>query len=206
MVVRAKICGTTSLEDALLCVDAGADALGFVFYPRSPRYVTPETVRTIVRQLPPFVVTVGVFVDEPSECVNAVAAFCNLDRVQLHGNETPQDCERIERAVVKAFRVRPDATLSFADYRVHAFLLDAYVANSPGGTGHRFDWARAIEAKRHGRVILAGGLTPDNVGEAIRTVEPYAVDVVTGVEASPGRKDAEKVRSFLRNVRSFDSV
>ena len=206
MIVRAKICGTTSLDDALLCADAGADAIGFVFYPRSARYVAPKTVREIVRALPPFVVTVGVFVDELPERVNAIAAFCDLDRVQLHGNETPGDCERIERPVIKAFRVRPDAPLPLADYHVNALLLDTFVDDAPGGTGQRFNWTRAVEAKRHGRVILAGGLTPENVGEAIRLVEPYAVDVVTGVEASPGRKDTGKVRRFLRNVRLYDSV
>jgi len=206
MVVRAKICGTTSLDDALLCADEGADALGFVFYPRSPRFVTPEVVRAIVRRLPPFLVTVGVFVDEPPERVNEIADFCNLDRVQLHGKETPDDCARIERPLIKAFRVQAGVPIPFADYRASAFLLDAYVADVPGGTGKRFDWTRAAEAKQHGRLILAGGLTPENVAEAIRTVLPDAVDVVTGVEASPGRKDPEKVRRFLRNVRSVGSV
>lgn len=204
MRVRVKICGTTSLKDALLCAEAGADALGFVFCPQSKRYVTPEVVRPIVRQLPPFIVKVGVFVNESPEHVNAVADFCGLDCVQLHGDETPRECEQVRRPVIKAFRIPSGEAPPFSAYAVSAFLLDAYVPGVVGGTGQSFDWRLAVEVSRGRRVILAGGLTPENVGAAIRQVQPYAVDVVTGVEAQPGKKDPEKVRRFLRNVRRIE--
>lgn len=201
MGVRVKICGTTSLEDALLCAEAGADALGFVFYPLSKRYVTPEGVRRIVSQLPPFVVKVGVFVNESPERVNEVVDFCGLDCVQLHGDETPQECEQIRRPVIKAFRMYSGVVPSFSAYAVSAFLLDAHVPGAVGGTGQVFDWSLVGRVSRERRIVLAGGLTPENVGEAILQVQPYAVDVVTGVEAQPGKKDPEKVRRFLQNVR-----
>lgn len=199
MSVRIKICGMTNLEDALLCADEGADALGFVFYPRSPRAVSPEAAQEIICQLPPFLTTVGVFVNETAERIAEIAAFCGLDAVQLHGDESPDFCDHMTRRVVKAFRMREGVEPPFAAYRADAFLLDAYLEGTPGGTGRRFDWTRARDAKRHGRIILAGGLTLDNLAEAIRVAQPDAVDVSSGVEAAPGKKDPSKVRAFCRH-------
>ena len=199
---KVKICGITGVDDALMAVEAGADALGFVFFEKSPRNVDPEQAQRIVAALPPFVQAVGLFVNAPIERVNAVARQCRLDVVQLHGEESPDYCDQVERRVMKAFRVRgPESLEGLSDYRVAGYLLDAYAPNAYGGTGERFDWDLAAAAKRHGPIILAGGLTPDNVAQAVRQVQPYAVDVSSGVESSPGRKDPEKVRRFIEAVQ-----
>ncbi|MBI3327202.1 MAG: phosphoribosylanthranilate isomerase [Nitrospinae bacterium] len=202
--VSIKICGITNVEDAQLAVEAGADALGFVFYPPSPRYVTPERVRSIIHILPPFVTAVGLFVDEPAEAINAVAESCGLDRVQLHGRESPDLCTAVSRRVIKAFRIKNAESLAnLPSYQVSAYLLDAYVEGAlPGGTGASFAWELAAQAKPYGPVILAGGLTPANVEEAIRQVRPYGVDVSTGVERAPGLKDPHKVRSFIARAQA----
>lgn len=200
--IKVKICGITSLEDALAAIDAGADALGFVFSPDSPRHVFPEQAASIIRHLPPFVQTVGLFVNEPPETVNAIADQCGLDLVQLHGEETPGYCDNIKRRVIKAFRVKDITSLEpIQDYRVSACLLDAWSPAAHGGTGRTFNWEFAACAAQTGRIILAGGLTPDNVAEAIRRVRPYGVDVSSGVESSPGRKDPDKVREFIRKAK-----
>ena len=197
--VRVKICGITSLEDALVAVEAGADALGFVFHEQSPRHVTPEDAAGIIAGLPPFVQTVGLFVNRPLEFVNETAARCRLDLVQPHGDEPPEFCDAVERRVIKAFRVKDITSLDpIKNYRVAAHLLDAYSPKAYGGTGLTFNWDIAAVAKGFGPVILAGGLTPDNVREAVEAVQPYAVDVSGGVESSPGKKDAAKVREFIR--------
>lgn len=223
--VRVKVCGITSLADALLAADNGADALGFVFFRKSPRKVTPEAVAEIVRELPPFVSKVGVFVDSPLETVVQIMSFCKLDLAQLHGCESPEYCEAFYPRVIKAFRVGWHRTPALpinrdpvcgtiltgpenvsglarvADYRAAAYLLDAYSPRAAGGTGETFDWeiARVISPKH--RVILAGGLTPANVRQAIDVVKPYGVDVSTGVEGSPGKKDAGLVRAFIRAAK-----
>jgi phosphoribosylanthranilate isomerase len=201
--VQVKICGITNVEDALAAVEAGADALGFVFYPPSPRYVTPERAREIIDKLPPFVTTVGLFVDVPVETVNAIAARCGLDRLQLHGHESPVFCAMAARPVIKAFRIKSaDSLMPLPDYKVSAYLLDAYVEGAlPGGTGASFAWELAAQAKPYGPLILAGGLTPENVASAIRQVAPYGVDVSTGVERAPGRKDHGKVRTFIARAK-----
>jgi phosphoribosylanthranilate isomerase len=201
--VSVKICGITNVDDARAAVEAGADALGFVFYPPSPRYVTPERARQIVHALPPFVTTVGLFVDEAAETINSIAARCGLDRVQLHGRETPAFCQLVERPVIKAFRVRgADSLAQLPRYQVAAYLLDAYVEGAlPGGTGASFAWELAVEAKAYGPVILAGGLTPENVRRAIRQIRPYGVDVSTGVERAPGLKDHAKLRAFIARAK-----
>jgi phosphoribosylanthranilate isomerase len=201
--VKVKICGITSLEDALAAVEAGADALGFVFYSASPRNISPEQAADIIRNLPPFVQTVGLFVNEELAAVNEISDRCGLDVVQLHGSETPGYCESVSRRIIKAFRVRDIATLdALLQYKVSGCLLDAWSPTAPGGTGQTFNWDVAEEAVKRGqRIILAGGLTPDNVAEAVRQVKPYAVDVSSGVESSPGCKDAEKVRTFLIQTR-----
>lgn len=200
---RIKICGITTPEDALTAVEAGADALGFVFYKESPRHIFPEEAARIINLLPPFVQAVGLFVNETPETVNQISRFCRLGLVQLHGDETPECCRQIEQRTIKAFRVRGLTCLDpIADFRLSGCLLDAYSPSFYGGTGTSFNWEIAREAvRRSHRIVLAGGLTPDNVAEAIRQVGPYAVDVSSGVESTPGKKDADKVRQFIRNAK-----
>jgi phosphoribosylanthranilate isomerase len=196
--VRVKICGITSLDDALVAVDAGADALGFVFYGKSPRYIPPQTASRIIIALPPFVQTVGLFVNCESGIVNELADSCGLDLVQLHGDEPPDYCNLIERRVIKALRVRGrDSLEMIGNYKVSGILLDAYAPNAYGGTGKTFNWDIAREVADRFSIILAGGLTSDNVGEAVKSVRPYAVDVSSGVESAPGIKDSDKVREFI---------
>lgn len=197
--IKVKICGITNLEDALTAIDAGADALGFVFHPQSPRHVFPEQAAAIIRHLPSFVQTVGLFVNDPLEQVNATVDLCGLDVVQLHGEEKPGYCDSVRRRVIKSFRVKDITSLeSMRDYRVAAFLLDAWSPAAHGGTGQTFNWEIAACVAQSNRIILAGGLTPLNVAEAARQVRPYAVDVSSGVECGPGKKDADKIREFIR--------
>lgn len=196
--VKVKICGITSLEDARCAVEAGADALGFVFHPPSPRHIFPEEAAAIIRALPPFVQCVGLFVNAPLEQVNDCADRCGLDLVQLHGDEEPGYCQQVRRRVIKAFRVKDIASLEpMKDYRVAGYLLDAYSPSAYGGTGLTFNWDAAVIAKQYGPVILAGGLTVENVQRAVTSVSPYAVDVSSGVEAAPGRKQPDLVREFI---------
>lgn len=202
--VRIKICGITNLEDALLAAELGADALGFIFYPPSPRKVAPEEARAIIGQLPPFVSTVGVFVDEDAALVNKLAARLGLDWVQLHGQESPEYCRTLERRVIKGFRIKDNSSLAdLAAYRgaAQALLLDTYKKGKTGGTGETFDWRLANEARPYGPIILAGGLTPENVAQAIATARPQAVDVASVVEVAPGKKDPEKLRKFFAAIR-----
>lgn len=200
--VKVKICGITTVEDALHAAACGADALGFVFYEQSPRHVTEETARAIVAALPPFVTTVGLFVNEDPVRIEEIACRCGLDAIQLHGDEPPQGCHFPPRRVVKALRVRGAESLTdLDDYAVSAVLLDAWVPGSYGGTGHTFNWELAAAAARRRPVILAGGLTPENVAGAVAAVRPYGVDVSSGVEGAPGRKDPEKVAAFIRNAK-----
>jgi phosphoribosylanthranilate isomerase len=202
--VRIKICGITNLEDALLAAELGADALGFIFYPKSPRKVEPEAAREIIVQLPPFVAAVGVFVDEAAAVVQELAGRVGLDWVQLHGQESPDYCRNLERRVIKAFRIKDEDSLrSLADYQgvAQALLLDTYKPGQEGGTGEIFDWRLAREARKYGRIILAGGLTPDNVARAIFTAQPQAVDTASGTEAALGKKDPAKLRAFFQAVR-----
>lgn len=199
--VRVKICGITNLDDALAALRFGADALGFVFFKGSPRYIAPEDAAVISRGLPPFVTKVGVFVDEAPEEVLRIVGLASLDAVQFHGNEPPEIC-RVEHTAIKAIRVRTLSDLEpLGRYRVSAYLLDTYTPDALGGTGRIFNWDIALEAKRFGNIILAGGLTPDNVVRAVEYVRPYAVDVSSGVEAEKGRKDHEKLRLFIERAR-----
>lgn len=200
--VRVKICGITNVEDALVAVEAGADALGFVFFSKSPRCVTPEQAAEVIRVLPPFVQAVGLFVNETAAQVNAIADRCRLDIVQLHGEESPAYCNQIERRVVKVFRMKDRESLAtMQEYRVAGYLLDAWSSSAYGGTGHVFDWELIRDAGRCGPLILAGGLTPENVAEAVIRVKPYAVDVSSGVESMPGRKDPARVRAFIARAK-----
>ncbi len=203
--VRVKICGITNMDDALAAVDAGADALGFVFYDKSPRFIEVDNARDIIRALPPFVLTVGLFVNAELDFVNTTSSSCNLDRVQLHGEETPDFCAQVARPVVKVFRVKDAASIEpMKDYRVAGYLLDAWSPRTHGGTGLTFNWDLARAAKQHGPIILAGGLTPENVRQAVVTVQPYGVDVSSGVEASPGIKNPAKVREFVRRAKGVE--
>ena len=201
--VKVKVCGMTSLKDALVAVEGGADAVGFIFYKKSPRSVTMKTVREIVLELPPFVDTVGVFVDETAEQINKIADYCNLDIIQLHGDESPTFCKKIRRKVIKAFRIKDmQSVKKISNFQVSGFLLDTFSENLHGGTGKVFDWNLALPAKKFGPVIMAGGLTPNNVQQAVRQIRPYGVDVCSGVESEPGIKDHKKVRAFLKNANA----
>ncbi|MBT5550543.1 MAG: phosphoribosylanthranilate isomerase [Nitrospina sp.] len=201
--VKIKICGMTQLQDAVFAAEQGADAVGFIFYKKSPRSVNMKAVKEIISKLPPFVDTVGVFVNESADRVNKIAEYCGLDLVQLHGDESPAYCRKIRRRVVKAFRVIDLQSIKQLEkFPVSGFLLDTFSENMHGGTGKVFDWNLAHPAKKVGPVILAGGLTPRNIRQAISQVRPYGVDVCSGVEKSPGIKDPEKVKAFLKNIRS----
>jgi phosphoribosylanthranilate isomerase len=204
MSVKVKICGITNLADAQVAVEAGADMLGFIFYEASPRYVTVEKVADIARQLPPQVVKVGVFVNPSEKLVTRAVAECGLNLLQFHGDETPEFCTQFGVMSMKAFRVRDAASLeALPHYPTDAWLLDTYSAGQAGGTGKTFNWDLAIEAQKLGKpIFLAGGLTPENVADAVRRVQPFAVDVSSGVEASPGKKDHAKVQAFISAARS----
>ena len=201
--VKVKICGMTQFKDAKFAVEQGADAVGFIFYKRSPRSVTMKEAREMIMKLPPFVDTVGVFVNETADRVNRIAEYCGLDLVKLHGDESPVFCKKIRRRVIKAFRIRDLQSIKqLSKYTVSGFLLDTFAENLHGGTGKTFDWNLALPAKKIGPVILAGGLGPLNIRQAITQVRPYGVDVCSGVEKTSGVKDPEKVRTFLENIRS----
>jgi phosphoribosylanthranilate isomerase len=204
MPVIVKICGLTNLPDALGASEAGADALGFVFYEASPRYVSIESAAIITRELPPAIVKVGVFVNAPEEIVGRAVSECGLNLLQFHGDESPEYCLQFGLMSMKAFRVSDAASLErLPDYPTDAWLLDAFSPNQLGGTGEKFNWDLALGAQKLGRpIFLAGGLTPENVGEAIRRARPYAVDVSSGVEAAPGKKDLNKVRAFIRAAKA----
>ena len=201
--VKIKVCGMTSLKDTLVAVEEGADAVGFIFYKKSPRSVTMKIAREIILELPPFVDTVGVFVDETEEKINKIADYCNLDMVQLHGDESPAFCKKMRRRVIKAIRVKDmQSVKKLSSFEVSGFLLDTFSENIHGGTGKVFDWNLALPAKKLGPVIMAGGLTPNNVRQAIQRVRPYGVDVCSGVESQPGIKDHKKIRDFLKNAKA----
>ncbi|MBI5453277.1 MAG: phosphoribosylanthranilate isomerase [Deltaproteobacteria bacterium] len=203
MPVRVKICGITDLEDAEAAVRFGADALGFIFYKKSPRYIDPREAGGIIRALPPFVTKVGVFVNETLDEVRRVREDASLDRVQLHGDETPEYCAALGAGVIKAFRIRVQADIEeLALYDVSAFLLDTYREDTPGGTGETFNWEIAVEASSERRIILSGGLNAENVAMAIKTVRPYAVDASSGVESAPGKKDLEKMKKFIDEAKT----
>jgi phosphoribosylanthranilate isomerase len=199
---RVKICGITRLEDALTAVKYGADAIGFVFYEKSPRYITAEKAAEIVSKLPAFVSAVGLFVDAQHREVKEVLSKVHLDLLQFHGDESPQQCRQHQLPYMKAIRVQPGTNLLQYDlefYDAKALLLDAYADGVAGGTGKVFDWD-LIPSNMSNSIVLAGGLTADNVGDAIHQVQPYAVDVSGGVEAKKGIKDADKIAAFMRGV------
>lgn len=202
MSVRVKLCGLTRLEDALVALELGVDAFGFNFVEGSPRRIAADRARDICAALPPFVARVGVFADELPAVMEATALLAGLNCLQLHGDEPPDLCQAIAFPWYKAYRVGPDfRPESVRLYRCGASLLDARVQGKRGGTGTTFDWSVGRQVSAYSRVIVAGGLTPDNVGDAIAAARPYAVDVNSGVESAPGRKDRRLLAEFMKSVR-----
>ena len=204
METKVKICGITNLADAQVAVEAGADAIGFIFYEKSPRFVTIQQAAEISKQLPPFVMRVGVFVDADTDFITRAIGDCNLNLLQFHGDEAPEFCTQFGLMSMKAFRVRDTESLKeFPKYQTDAYLLDAFSSTTLGGTGKTFSWDLAVEAQKFGKpIFLSGGLTPENVADAVKKVQPFAVDVSSGVEITPGKKDAAKVRAFIFAVKA----
>jgi len=201
--IKIKICGLTNLDDASAAIDFGADALGFVFFKESPRNISPAKAAAIIARLPVFTTTVGVFVNEPKEEILKIVEQTGVSVIQLHGEEPPEAC-LLPKKVIKGIRIKSLESLEpLKRYQGHvsAFLLDTYAPHLPGGTGQTFNWDIALEAKSYGRIILAGGLTPENISEAIKTVRPYAVDVSSGVELEKGKKDHEKMKLFIERAK-----
>lgn len=203
MSTKVKICGITNLADARVAVAAGADALGFNFHEKSPRFVPHEAAAEISRQLPPFVLRVGVFVNAPADFILHAIRESGLAMLQFHGDEPPEFCSQFGLMTMKAFRVRGPVTLEeIPQYQTDAYLLDAFSSTTFGGTGEKFNWDLAVEAQKFGKpVFLAGGLTPENVADAIRQVRPFGVDVSSGVESAPGKKDHAKIKAFITAAR-----
>lgn len=204
MSVKVKICGITSVGDCLAAATAGADMIGLMFYERSPRHVAWDTAAAIAGALPPHVLKVGVFVEPSVETVQRAIAECGVSLLQFHGDEPPEFCTQFGVMSLKAFQIRDtDSLAALPGYRTDAWLLDAFSPDARGGTGEQFNWELALEAKKLGRpIFLAGGLTPENVAEAVRQVQPFAVDVSSGVESAPGKKDPAKVRTFIAAAKS----
>jgi len=203
--VKVKICGITQYDDAKIAVSVGVDAVGFIFYPKSPRYINPLQAREIIKRLPPFVSRVGVFVNEVSETIKEIARQTGIDTVQLHGSESPELCAELPFTLIKAFSVGADFDVSMLDqYPVNAYLLDTWSDSVPGGSGRTFDWAIAKSATQyHHNIILAGGLGPTNIAEALETVQPYAVEFNSGVEIKPGIKNPRKMRDAVAVVKGW---
>ncbi len=202
--IKIKICGITEYEDASMAVELGASALGFIFA-RSPRQITPHKARDIIRAIPPFVKTVGVFVDEEPDLIRNVKQFCGLDLVQLHGDESADLCQELMPCTIKALKIKDESSLKTSQIyegKVRALLLDTYSKDKAGGTGTTFDWRLAIKTKKLGiPIILAGGIGPSNIENAVRLVGPYAVDVNSGVEESPGKKSHILLKSLMEKVK-----
>ena len=204
---KIKICGITNKRDAIAAAELRPDMIGFVFYNGSKRYVQPRIVRDIANELPPYILKVGVFVDESSEKVSEIAQICSLDMLQFHGDESPEYCANFKESykIIKAFRIKDKGSLKgINDYNADFYMLDAYSSKEKGGTGEKFDW-KIIEGFEFLRpLILSGGLTPESIKSAIEKVVPYGVDVLSGVERSPGKKDLELMKKFVENVRKSD--
>jgi len=203
MKVRIKICGITNLDDAMAAVDFGADALGFVFFKESPRFISYKNAAVVIKSLPSFITTIGVFVDEKPKEIEKITDTTGIDVIQLHGSEPPEMCN-LSRRIIKAIRVKSleslDPLIYYRDI-VSVFLLDTFTPNVFGGTGQIFNWDIAVEAKQFGRIILSGGLTPDNISNAVTRVKPYGVDVSSGVESEKGKKDHKKMKLFIERAK-----
>lgn len=206
MRTRVKICGITNIEDAKAAISFGVDALGFIFA-ESPRRIQPDKAREIILNLPPIIGIVGVFVDEKEETVKKIASYCGLNTLQFHGSETPEYCSLFYQKIIKAFRIKDEMSLKeISHYQrwTDAFLLDTYEKGVRGGTGKTFDWKLAVKSKAFGPIILSGGLRPNNVKDAILQVRPYGVDVGSGVESLPGKKDHRLLEDLIKQVREAD--
>jgi len=203
MKVKIKICGITNLDDAMAAVDFGADALGFVFFKGSPRFISHKDAAAVIKSLPSFITTIGVFVDEKPKEIEKITDTTGIDVIQLHGSEPPEMCN-LSRRIIKAIRVKSleslDPLIYYRDI-VSVFLLDTFTPNVFGGTGQIFNWDIAVEAKQFGRIILSGGLTPDNISNAVMRVKPYGVDVSSGVESEKGKKDHKKMKLFIERAK-----
>lgn len=203
MGIKVKICGITNFDDAIAAVDFGADALGFVFFKKSPRYISHAKTEAIIKKLPSFITTVGVFVNEKTKNIEKMVRLTGIDVIQLHGEESPEMCN-VSRRVIKAIRVKSleslDPLINYKD-KVSAFLLDTFIPGVIGGTGQIFNWDIAVDAKQFGKIILAGGLTPDNITKAVRHVKPYGVDVSSGIELEKGKKDLKKMKLFIEKAK-----
>jgi phosphoribosylanthranilate isomerase len=204
MSVKVKICGITNVADALAAAEAGADMIGLMFAEKSPRLISLATAVEIHRALPPFVLRVGVFVNPPEDLVMRALGDCGLSLLQFHGDETSEFCTQFGAMSLKAFRIQDAESLAaLENYHTDAFLLDAHSKNGLGGTGETFNWNLAVAAQKFGKpIFLAGGLTPSNVAEAVRQVQPFAVDVSSGVESALGKKDVAKVRAFIAAAKA----
>jgi Phosphoribosylanthranilate isomerase len=204
--MKIKICGITNMEDALFAAELGADALGFIFAKTSPRHIRPGTARKIIQDLPPFVIPVGVVADAEHDEILELIDETGICCVQLHGNESPKQLAKFPVPVYKSFHVDKEFNLeTLQRYKGSAYLLDTHVEDALGGTGKTFDWDVAVKAKVYGRIILAGGLNPENILEAIQKVQPYAVDVNSGVESIPGKKDRNKLERLFSAIRSLEN-
>ena len=206
MKTQVKICGITNAADGLAAAEAGADLIGLMFCEESPRLVTLEQAAEISRALPRFLIRVGVFVNPPADLVMQAISDCQLTLLQFHGEEPSEFCTRFGLMSLKAIRVRDESSLQLlANYQTDGYLLDAYSRNGRGGTGETFNWELAVKAQQYGKpVFLAGGLTPENVAAAVRTVHPFGVDVSSGVESAPGKKDHAKLRAFVAAAKSVE--
>jgi phosphoribosylanthranilate isomerase len=204
MNTRVKICGITSVADGQAAAEAGADLIGLMFYEPSPRYVSLAAAAAIARALPPEVQRVGVFVNPTTELVRRAIGECQLSLLQFHGDEPPDFCTQFGLMSLKAFRIRDAASLdALPNYETDGYLLDAYSPEARGGTGEKFNWDLAVEAQKFGKpIFLAGGLTPANVAAAVKQVQPFAVDVSSGVESAPSKKDPAKVKAFIAAAKS----
>jgi phosphoribosylanthranilate isomerase len=204
--MKIKICGITNIEDALFAAELGADALGFIFVKTSPRRIRPSAARKIIQELPPFVTPVGVVADAEHDEILELIEETGVRCMQLHGNESPKQLAKFPVPVYKSFRVDKEFNLeTLQQYKGSAYLLDSHVDGTLGGTGKTFDWDIAVKAKAYGRIILAGGLNPENILDAIQMVQPYAVDVNSGVESAPGKKDRNKLERLFKTIRSLQN-
>ena len=202
---KVKICGITNYKDAAKSLDYGADALGFIFYEKSKRYINPKEAAKIIKELPPFLTKVAVFVDSSFRQINKITSELSINTVQLHGNETPEFCAKFKQTVIKALRIRTSVNLQEVDsFPAQAILFDTFSETEFGGTGKSFDWNILKNLRTDKKIILSGGLNPDSIEQAIKTVRPYAVDVSSGVEKSPGIKDHTKIKKFIEAVKNAD--
>lgn len=203
-----KICGMTNIEDARFAAESGVDALGFIFYPKSPRYVQPKTAWDIIRKLPPEVAKTGVFVNHDTQDIKEIMEYCGLNFIQLHGNESPEYCRYFpESVIIKALSPRTEEDLNILEeYQARAILVDTYAPEKHGGTGKISNWELAVKIRKRRPLILSGGLNPDNIEDAIKKVLPHAVDINSGVEKIPGKKDHGLVMKIINLVRQCDTV